>query len=92
MSDAVETRDLLKVVELDPGFLLIQVKPRGETKKSKDKGMLPPSDFFVVKPGDSGIAMGYEVILKPAARMAIFKDYPDVYIVERSEISAHIPC
>ncbi len=77
------------VAILEPGFLIVKSQLRYGVKPGKDKTFLPPSDFFVLKQGDTPFPEGSEVILKPGARMAPFKDEESVYIVERTEINCN---
>lgn len=86
-----EKKDFIALAVLEPGFLIIKSQLRYGVKASKDKTFLPPSDFFVVKQGDTKFPVGAEVVLKPGARMAPFKDEESVYIVEKEEINCHFP-
>ena len=89
--EKVEEKDFVALAILEPGFLIIKSQLRYGVKPTKDRSMLPPSDFFVLKAGDSGLPEGAEISLKPASRMAAFKDEQDVFIIERSEINCHFP-
>lgn len=91
MAKVKEVESKVDLAILEPGFLIIKSQLRYGVKASKDKTFLPPSDFFVVKQGDTKFPVGAEVVLKPGARMAPFKDEESVYIVEKEEINCHFP-
>lgn len=84
-------KDFVAIAIMEPGFLIIKSELRYGVKPSKDRSMLPPSDFFVVRAGDTHFPEGCEVVLKPGARMAPFKDMESIWIIEKTEINCSFP-
>lgn len=71
------------------GYVVIKRENReGATVDPENKSnMLPPSDFFILNPGESGFRKGAEVLLQGSARLCPSKE-KDIYVLDMNEIVA----
>lgn len=72
------------------GSMFIESVTRpGSEEKSEVNGTLPPSDYYVLDPGDSKYKKGTEVKLRPLAKMIRLEEEVDEFVIEISEVAAY---